>query len=92
MIGPLRYAPRREGTRFRLFPQAPYRTATPRPPETVWLSPRAGSIGPGPQDDRMYVVDPIGKTQHYGIAPFPHWAALPYLPPWDGPNLAAGAA
>lgn len=88
MIGPLRYAPRREGTRFRLFPQAPYRTATPRPPETVWLSPPAGSIGPGPQDDRMYVVDPIGKTQHYGIAPFPHWAALPYLPPWDGPNLA----
>ena len=40
----------------------------------------------------MYVIDPIGKTQHYGIAPFPHWAALPYLPPWDGPNLAAGAA
>jgi hypothetical protein len=85
MIGPLRYAPRREGTRFRLFPQAPYRTATPHPPETVWLSPPAGSIGPGPQDDRIYVIDPVRKRDPYGIAFTAYHTPYLYLPPWDGP-------
>jgi hypothetical protein len=45
-------------------------------PETVWLSPPAGSVMPGPADDRMYVVDPIGKPQRY---------EFPYLPPYRGP-------
>ena len=64
-----------KGTKFRLFPQPgflePYQE-----PETVWISPRAGSIGPGPADDRMYVVDTIDKEQPY---------EFPYLPPYDGP-------
>lgn len=68
---------RRDGTRFRLFPQAPYSRASSKP-ETVWLSPPVGSLGPGPSDDRMYVVDPIGKRWPYGA---------PELPgrPWRGP-------
>jgi hypothetical protein len=73
------------GTRFRLFPQAPYGTATASAPETVWLSPPAGAIGPGPQDDRMYVVDPVGKARPYGIARGLDGAPVLYSPPWDGP-------
>jgi hypothetical protein len=75
---------RQRGTRFRLFPQAPYRTGTPAEPETVWVSPPAGTIGPGPQDDRMYVVDPVGKYGPYGIALTPHGTPHLYLPPWTG--------
>jgi hypothetical protein len=85
MIGAAPYASRHEGTRFRLFPQAPYRTAVPHEPETVWLSPAAGTIGPGPRDDRMYVVDPVGKRDPYGIALAPRGTPYLYLPPWDGP-------
>ena len=74
-----------KGTRFRLFPQAPYGTAKPHLPEVVRLSPPAGTIGPGPSGDRMYVVDPIGKLQPYGIARGPYNAPFLYMPPWNGP-------
>lgn len=66
---------RQSGTRVRLFPQSHYLQAF-REPETVWLSPPAGSVGPGPSDDRMYAVDPIGKDEPY---------EFPFLPPWRGP-------
>lgn len=73
---------RSSGTRFRLFSQPPF-LAGFEEPETVLVSPPAGSIHPGPSDDRMYVVDPIGKTQAYGT-PKSRFGEL-YLPPWDGP-------
>jgi hypothetical protein len=63
------------GTKFRLFPQPRFLKPF-QEPETVWVSPRAGSVGPGPGDDRMYVVDAVGKEQPY---------EFPYLPPYDGP-------
>jgi hypothetical protein len=44
-------------------------------PETVWLTPPPGSIGAGPSDDRMYVVDAIAKERPY---------EYPYLPPYRG--------
>jgi hypothetical protein len=78
-------ASRHEGTRFRLFPQAPYRTEAPQQPETVWLSPPPGSIGPGPQDDRMYVIDPVGKREPYGIRFTAYGPPYLSLPPWNGP-------
>ena len=62
------------GTRVRLYPQAPALTGFGEP-EVVWLSPAAGTIGPGPSDDRIYVVDPLDKPQPY---------AAPYLPPYFG--------
>ena len=65
---------RQSGTRVRLFAQSHYLQAF-REPETVWLSPPAGSVGPGPSDDRMYAVDPIGKDEPY---------EFPFLPPWLG--------
>jgi hypothetical protein len=62
------------GTRFRLFAQDPALEAY-REPETVWISRPPGSIGPGPADDRMYVIDAIGKPPY----------EYPFLPPYTGP-------
>jgi len=74
----------RGGTRFRLFPQPPFLKHY-RNPVTVRLSPRAGSVGPGPSDARMHVVEPVGKQWPYGIAPGPFGTPFVYLPAWDGP-------
>jgi hypothetical protein len=62
------------GTRVRLFPQAPFLSGFTEP-EVVWLSLPAGSVAPGPADDRMYVIDAIDKDEPY---------AFPYLPPYYG--------
>lgn len=66
---------RNAGTRVRLFGQSHYIEGFEEP-EVVWLSPPAGSVGPGPSDDRMYVADPIEKGEPY---------EFPYLPPYLGP-------
>lgn len=72
-----------EGTRFRLYPQPPY-AGRVREPETIRVSSPAGSIGPGPGDHRMYVVNPVGKRRPYGIARGPNGSPFLYLPPWEG--------
>ncbi|MCX7559240.1 hypothetical protein OS190_06630 [Sulfitobacter sp. F26204] len=66
------------GTRFLLYPQSP---TTPgyEKPELVWISARQGSIQPGPQNDRMYVVNPTMPKKHYDY---------PYLPPFRGAKAA----
>jgi hypothetical protein len=66
---------RRTGTRFRLFAQLPVLKAF-REPETVWISRPPDAVGPGPSDDRMYVVDAVNKPDPY---------EYPYLPPYTGP-------
>ena len=72
------------GTRFVLFPQLPSLEQQGEP-ETVWVSSLAGSVGPGPSDNRMYVIDPIGKEQPYGYYPGPNGTTAHYKPPWNGP-------
>jgi hypothetical protein len=67
-------ATERTGTRFKLYPQSPVLAAVAAP-ETVWIARAPGTIGPGPSDERMYVVDALGKPGHY---------EYPYLPPWQG--------
>lgn len=67
---------RGRGTRFRLYAQPPVLESV-RGPETVWVSPAPGQVGPGPADERMYVVDAIGKAAPYDF---------PSLPPWQGPR------
>ncbi len=69
-----------EGTRFRLFPQ-PYFIENFAEPETVFVSSPAGSLLPGPADDRMYTIFPIGKDQPYGISPD---GSDVLAPPWGG--------
>jgi len=71
------------GTRFRLYPQPSFLTPG-RAPETVVVSAPAGSVGPGPADDRMYAIYPLGKTRPYGLVPGWRGGPLLYLPPWDG--------
>lgn len=64
---------RQTGTRFRLFPQTPLLEGF-EIPEIVWLSKRPDEIGPGPADNRMYVVDAIGKQPY----------EYPDMPPYLG--------
>jgi hypothetical protein len=73
-----------EGTRFRLFPQLPTLEEQGEP-ETVWVSPRAGTVSSGPADNRMYVISPIGKEEPYGYYPGRMGEVIHYGPPWDGP-------
>jgi hypothetical protein len=73
------------GTRFRIYPQAPI-SPNPRPPEIVRVSPPAGSVRPGPADDRMYVADATHKPGPYEPPDLPPYrgALNPPVPP--GPD------
>ena len=71
-----------EGTRFRLFAQPSFLEGFEEP-EVVEVSPPAGTVGPGPSDRRMYVIDPVGKDQSYGLAPTPDGGGG-LMPPWRG--------
>lgn len=70
-----------EGTRFRLYPQAPVSEAFAEPEVAIVSSP-AGSLSAGPADHRMYALFPIGKQEPYGIAP-EGGDDVP-MPPWEG--------
>jgi hypothetical protein len=71
------------GTRFRLFAQPPFADAQSEP-EIVTVSSPAGSLGDGPSDDMMYVVEPVGKARPYGMNRGPLGTPFIYLPPWHG--------
>ncbi len=72
------------GVRFRLYPKPPY-VHPEWPPETVCVSDPPGAIGPGPSDERMHLVSPIGKRFPYGLNPGPLGTPHLDLPPWKGP-------
>lgn len=74
------------GTRFLLYPQSP---TTPgyEKPELVWISDAPGSILAGPQNARMYVVDPTTPKEPYNypnLPPFVGAKAPPVEPSPDG--------
>ncbi|MEM7635332.1 MAG: hypothetical protein AAF299_12270 [Pseudomonadota bacterium] len=71
------------GTRFKLFPQPRFLDDF-KEPETVFVSSPAGSLAPGPADDRMYTIFPVDKPRPYGIAPGPGDRAGTLSPPWNG--------
>lgn len=73
------------GTRFRLFPQMPDLAGFARP-ETVRVSPPPGSIGPGPFDGAMRVVDPIDKSGPYEFPDMPPYVGPVYPPAFPGPD------
>ena len=68
------------GTRFRLFPQSPVLQGFEEP-ETVWISSPAGTLGPGPSDERMYALRPKGKKP-YGDDELPPFRGPSHLPVW----------
>ncbi len=76
---------RRDGTRFRVYPQSPV-LASVRRSETVWLSPSAGSVGPGPSDPRMRVVDPALPKPPYEFPELPPYRGLVHPPVEPGPG------
>lgn len=69
-----------QGTRFKLFPQPQFLDNFSEP-EIVQVSSVPGSLGPGPSDNRMYTIFPIGKEQPYGISPD---GSDVLAPPWTG--------
>ena len=75
------------GTRFRLFVQPPFEDARSQPEIVIVSSPR-GSVAAGPSDDRMFVVEPVGKKWPYGMNRAPLGTPFIYLPQWTGPRLA----
>ena len=72
-----------EGTRFCLYPQSPLLVEF-RKPVVVELSPKCGTVGPGPSDGRVCVIRPVGKAGSYGQLMVERGAAKPLLPPWRG--------
>lgn len=50
----------------------------------VILSSPAGSLGPGPEDHRMYTVNPVDKWPPYGMQLNRFDQPYMHLPPWDG--------
>jgi hypothetical protein len=66
-----------EGTRFRIIPQL-FSGFTM--PVTVTLSPPAGSVRPGPSDDRMYAITPATPKAPY-LPPL-------FVPPYRGETIA----
>ncbi|PDS76655.1 hypothetical protein [Rhizobium sp. L43] len=71
------------GARFRLFVQPPFEDARSSP-EIVEVSSRLGTLTAGPADDRMFVVEPVGKTGPYGVNRGPLGTPYMSLPPWTG--------
>jgi hypothetical protein len=72
------------GVKFRLYPKPPY--AHPDwAPETVIVSGAPTAMGPGPSDDRMYVINPVNKRVAYGALIGPLGTPYTNLPPWTGP-------
>jgi hypothetical protein len=61
------------GTRFRLFAQSPS-LARYAEPEVVWVSSPARSLRPGPEDERMRVLDAVDKRPYDDLSG----------PPWNG--------
>src|SRR5205823_1280181 len=53
-------------------------------PELVWVSTPSSRMKPGPSDDRMYVIEPIGKDHAYGVRTGPYGTPFLDLPPWPG--------
>lgn len=71
---------RRDGTRFRVFAQAPTLLSISSP-ETIWVSRPSGTVGPGPADSRMYVRDAVDKRVPYDGNRFgPPYAGPVYAP------------
>jgi hypothetical protein len=76
---------RPERVRVRLFPQSPAGGGLVRL-ETVTLSSRRGTVGPGPTDARIRTIDAPTKLPYGLDATAPGGLSLP---PWRGPVLPA---
>lgn len=70
---------RERGTRFRVYPQSPRLHGLARA-ETVWVDATPGSILPGPEDDRIYVVAAADKEAYDDSGERPPYSGPRYPP------------
>ena len=75
------------GTRFLLFPQPQFLDEF-QLPELVEVSSPPGTVGPGPSNERMYTIYPVGKPEPYGVQESGPGSSGRFLPPWQGETLA----
>jgi hypothetical protein len=73
------------GTRFLLFPQVPHLSGYATP-ETVWISTPPDRLRAGPEDDRMYVRDPILEKEPYEFPVLPPFVGDVFPPAQAGPD------
>ena len=76
---------RQYGTRFRLYAQPRFLEGFSRP-VPVWVSSPRGTVGAGPQDHRMAVVDAIGKKPYDPLKDLPPWPGARNPPVAPGPD------
>lgn len=69
---------RKNGTRFRVYPQPKFLPGFAKP-VTIHVDSAPGTIRPGPADERMYVVDARNKRPY---------SKTGRVPPYTGPRLA----
>lgn len=73
------------GTRFRVFPQYPGEPGFEEPAVIV-LKPKPGTIGSGPDDGRLRVIDAVAKTRPYTGLEFPPYRGTVHAPVAPDPS------
>jgi hypothetical protein len=73
------------GTRFLVFPQVPHLSGYATP-ETVWISSPPDRLRPGPEDDRIYVRDPLIRKEPYEFPALPPFSGETFPPAIAGPD------
>jgi hypothetical protein len=73
------------GTRFLIFPQVPHLAGYEKP-EVVWISTPPDRLRVGPEDDRIYVCDPLLEKAPYEFPELPPFAGTLYPPATPGPD------
>ncbi|MGI9464710.1 MAG: hypothetical protein ACR2OM_12255, partial [Aestuariivirgaceae bacterium] len=74
------------GTRFLLYPQASVGGQV-QEPEVIEVSSPPGTVGPGPTNERMYTIYPVGKQDPYGLYHTDDGWPIIYIPEWPGDTL-----
>ncbi|MBI2254694.1 MAG: hypothetical protein HYU58_08755 [Proteobacteria bacterium] len=73
------------GTRFLIFPQVPHLAGYEKP-EIVWVSTPPDRLRVGPEDDRIYVCDPLLDKTPYEFPDLPPFVGTLYPPAQAGPD------
>jgi len=76
---------RRKGTRFLIYPQPKFLRGFSQP-EVVYVEGAPGTIGSGPEDSSVYVVDAENKDPYINTGETPPYQGPRYPPVEPGPN------
>lgn len=73
------------GTRFLLYPQVPHVPGYAKP-EPVWISRSPDQLRTGPEDDQIYVCDPVLPKEPYEFPALPPYVGSVFPPAEAGPD------